>query len=70
VHVRSRASARLPSEAAILRSPPRSMPGTQYLVQAYKRLAALLRESGDTEGALDVLEPALTVHERAGRPIS
>jgi hypothetical protein len=46
------------------------MPGTQYLVQAYKRLAALLRESGDTEGALDVLEPALTVHERAGRPIS
>jgi tetratricopeptide (TPR) repeat protein len=42
----------------------------QYLVQAYKRLAAILRERGDTEGALDVLERALTVHERAGRPIS
>src|SRR6266487_5158856 len=30
-----------------------------YLVQAYKRLAAICRKRGDTEGALDVLERAL-----------
>jgi HTH-type transcriptional regulator, quorum sensing regulator NprR len=42
----------------------------RYLVQAYKRLAAVLKERGDTEGALDVLERALSVNERAGRPVS
>jgi tetratricopeptide (TPR) repeat protein len=44
-------------------------PPTRYLVQAYKRLAGLLRKRGDTEGALDVLERALSVHERAGRSL-
>jgi tetratricopeptide (TPR) repeat protein len=42
----------------------------RYLVQAYKLLASLLRARGDTVGALDVLERALSVHERAGRPIN
>jgi tetratricopeptide (TPR) repeat protein len=42
----------------------------RYLVQAYKRLAVLLKARGDTEGALDLLERALTVNERAGRPVS
>ena len=41
-----------------------------YLVQAYKRLAAICRKRGDTEGALDVLERALSVNERVGRPIT
>lgn len=42
----------------------------RYLVQAYKRLAALLKKRGDTDGALDVLERALSVNERVGRPVS
>jgi tetratricopeptide (TPR) repeat protein len=42
----------------------------RYLVQAYKRLASLLRKRGDAEGALDVLERALSVNERVGRPVS
>jgi tetratricopeptide (TPR) repeat protein len=42
----------------------------RYLVQAYKLLASLLRARGNTEAALDVLERALSVHERAGRPIN
>ena len=41
----------------------------RYLVQAYKRLAALLKEQGDTDEAFRVLERALGVHERVGRPI-
>jgi len=41
-----------------------------YLVQAYKRLAAICRKRGDTEGALDVLDRALSVNERVGRPIT
>ena len=42
----------------------------RYLVQAYKRLAEVLKAKGDTEGALGVLERALGVQERVGRPIS
>jgi tetratricopeptide (TPR) repeat protein len=42
----------------------------RYLVQAYKLLASLFRAGGDNEAALDVLERALSVHERAGRPIN
>jgi tetratricopeptide (TPR) repeat protein len=42
----------------------------RYLVQAYKQLASLLRARGDKDAALDVLERALSVHERAGRPIN
>ncbi len=41
----------------------------RYLVQAYKRLAGLLKSDGDTEAAFGVLERALGVQERAGRPI-
>jgi tetratricopeptide (TPR) repeat protein len=43
---------------------------TRYLVQAYKRLAAVLKESGRTEEALEVLERALGVQEKVGRPIA
>jgi len=43
---------------------------TRYLVQAYKRLATLLKEQGDKDGALGVLERALGVQERVGRPIT
>jgi tetratricopeptide (TPR) repeat protein len=42
----------------------------RYLVQAYKRLAALLKEQGDTDEAFRVLERALGIHERVGRPIA
>jgi tetratricopeptide (TPR) repeat protein len=42
----------------------------RYLVQAYKRLATLLKEQGDKDGALDVLERALGIQEQAGRPLS
>jgi tetratricopeptide (TPR) repeat protein len=42
----------------------------RYLVQAYKRLAALLKEQGDKDGALAVLERALGIQEQAGRPLS
>ena len=41
----------------------------RYLVQAYKRLAEVLKAKGDTEGALAVLERALGVQERVGRPV-
>jgi tetratricopeptide (TPR) repeat protein len=43
---------------------------TRYLVQTYKRLAALLKSEGDTAGALDLLERALGVQEGAGRPLA
>jgi len=43
---------------------------SRYLVQTYKRLAKLLKTERDTEGALEVLERALGVQERVGRPIS
>jgi tetratricopeptide (TPR) repeat protein len=42
----------------------------RYLVQAYKRLAEVLKAKGDTEAALDVLERALGVQERVGRPLA
>jgi tetratricopeptide (TPR) repeat protein len=45
-------------------------PPTRYLVQAYKRLATLLKRQGDKDGALGVLERALGVQERVGRPIA
>jgi tetratricopeptide (TPR) repeat protein len=45
-------------------------PPSRYLIQAYKRLAALLKARGDVEGALEVLERALGVQERAGKPIA
>jgi len=44
-------------------------PRSRHLVDVYKRLAALLKRQGDTDGALEVLERALGVHERIGRPI-
>jgi tetratricopeptide (TPR) repeat protein len=43
---------------------------TRYLVQAYRRLAAVLKGKGDTDAALEVLERALSVQERVGRPVS
>ncbi|MEX0682099.1 MAG: tetratricopeptide repeat protein [Dehalococcoidia bacterium] len=43
---------------------------SRYLVQAYKRLAGLLRSEGDAEAALSVLERALGVQERVGRPLA
>ncbi len=43
---------------------------SRYLVQAYKRLAALLKERGDTDAALSVLERALGVQEHAGRALA
>lgn len=45
------------------------MPSRQ-LVIAYKRLAALLREEGRAEEALDLFERALGVQERAGRSLA
>ena len=45
-------------------------PPTRYLVQAYKSLAALLKNAGKKDEALDLLERALGVQETAGRPIS
>lgn len=39
----------------------------RYLVQAYKRLAELLKEHGDTDEAFNVLERALGVQDRLGR---
>jgi len=43
---------------------------SRYLVQAYKRLAALLKEEGHIEEALGVLERALGVQDRAARPLT
>ncbi len=40
---------------------------TRFLVEAYKDLAAILKDSGDSEGALALLEHALGVQARAGR---
>ena len=45
-------------------------PPSRYLIQAYKRQAALLKARGDIEGALEVLERALGVQERVGRPLA
>lgn len=43
---------------------------SRYLVQAYKRLATLLKEQGDKDGALGVLERALGIQEQVGRPLT
>lgn len=45
-------------------------PPSRYLIQAYKRLAALLKRRGDIEGALEALERALGVQETVGRPLA
>lgn len=45
-------------------------PPSRYLIQAYKRLSVLLKAQGDIEGALAVLERALGVQERVGRPLA
>ena len=42
----------------------------RYLVQAYKRLAEVFKAKGDTEAAFVVLERALGVQERVGRPLA
>jgi tetratricopeptide (TPR) repeat protein len=42
----------------------------RYLVQAYRQLAELLKAKGDTEGAHGLLERALAVQERVGRPLA
>lgn len=42
---------------------------TRYLVQAYKSLAELLKETGNIDEAFHVLERALGVQEKVGRPI-
>jgi tetratricopeptide (TPR) repeat protein len=41
----------------------------RYLVQAYRRLSEVLKAKGDTEAALELLERALGVQERVGRPL-
>ena len=43
---------------------------SRYLVHAYKRLAELLKEQGSTDEAFEVLERALGVQEKVGRPIA
>jgi tetratricopeptide (TPR) repeat protein len=43
---------------------------TRYLVDAYKRLARLLEETGRADEALAALKLALGVQERAGKPIA
>lgn len=42
----------------------------RYLVQAYRRLAEVLKVKGDAEAALAVLERALGVQERVGRSVA
>jgi tetratricopeptide (TPR) repeat protein len=42
----------------------------RYLVQAYRRLSEVLKAKGDTEGALVLLERAVGVQERVGRPLA
>jgi tetratricopeptide (TPR) repeat protein len=43
---------------------------TRYLVQAYKRLATLLKTEGSPEEAIDLLERALGIQEKVGRPLA
>jgi tetratricopeptide (TPR) repeat protein len=45
-------------------------PPSRYLVGAYKQLAAVLKEEGQPEMALQVLERAIGVQERVGRPLA
>lgn len=44
-------------------------PPSRYLVKAYKQLAALYRDGGEPERALDLLERAISVQDTAGRPL-
>ena len=43
---------------------------SRYLVQAHKELSELVKQRGDTDGALQVLERAISVQERVGRPLA
>jgi tetratricopeptide (TPR) repeat protein len=45
-------------------------PPTRHLVRAYKSLAALLKAQAATDEALELLERALGVQEKVGRPLS
>jgi tetratricopeptide (TPR) repeat protein len=45
-------------------------PASRHVVTAYKELAALLKELGDSERALELLERALGVQERVGRRLT
>ncbi len=45
-------------------------PPSRYLIQAYKQLATLLREQGDSEGALELLERALGVQDSVARSLA
>lgn len=45
-------------------------PPSRYLVKAYKQLSALLRDQGDAERALELLERALGVQDRVGRQLA
>jgi hypothetical protein len=42
---------------------------TRFLVDAYKDLASLLKETGDSEAALTLLERALGVQAHSGRKL-
>jgi tetratricopeptide (TPR) repeat protein len=42
----------------------------KYLVQAYRRLADVLKAKGETEAALELLERAVGVQDRVGRPLA
>lgn len=44
-------------------------PPSRHVVTAYKGLAVLLRERGETEEALELLERALGVQDQVGRPL-
>jgi tetratricopeptide (TPR) repeat protein len=44
-------------------------PPGRYLIDAYRRLAALLKGAGRTEAALELLERAVATQERVGRPV-
>jgi tetratricopeptide (TPR) repeat protein len=44
-------------------------PASRYLVKAYKELAAVYRDNGEPEKALEVLERAIGVQDAARRPL-
>jgi tetratricopeptide (TPR) repeat protein len=45
-------------------------PASRYVVTAYKEFAAMLKEQGDSERALELLERALGVQEQVGRRLA
>jgi tetratricopeptide (TPR) repeat protein len=45
-------------------------PASRHVTAAYKEFAGLLKEQGDSERALELLERALGVQERVGRRLS